>query len=79
MLSSGGVNKSSTVDKKTVSPWVRGQVTYFWKCPRQTSTSIMLFSETEFAVQMGDLDSDSSCHGKIFALLLKTILVLTYK
>lgn len=29
----------------------------------------MLFSETELVVQMGDLDSDSSCHGEIFALM----------
>ena len=70
---------SSTADEKTVSPWVRGQVTYFWKSPRQTSTSVMLFSETELVVQRGDLDSDSSCHGEIFALLHETVLVLTYK
>lgn len=39
----------------------------------------MPFSETELVVQMGALDSDSSCHRKIFALLPKTVLVLTYK
>lgn len=79
MLSSGGVNTSSTANERTVSPWIRGQVTYFWKSPRQTSTSVTLFSEIYLVVQMGDLDSDSSCHGEIFALLPKTILVLTYK
>lgn len=73
------MNISSTADEKTVSSWVKGQVTYFWKPPRQTSTSVMPFSETELVVQMGALDSDSSCHRKIFALLPKTILVLTYK
>lgn len=69
----------SNTDEKTVSPWVRGQVTYCWNSPRQVSTNVMLFSETELVVQMGDLDSDSSCHGEIFALLTETILVLTYK
>lgn len=73
------MNISSTADEKTVSSWVKGQVTYFWKPPRQTSTSVMPFSETELVVQMGALDSDSSCHRKIFALLPKTVLVLTYK
>lgn len=73
MASSEG---GSTADKKTVSPWVRDQVTYFWNSSREASTSVMLFLETELVVQMGDLDSDSSCH-KIFALLPETVLLLT--